>query len=119
MMRLAPGTQVWLSCRPTDLRKGFNGLAAQVKNVLDADPFSGHLFVFRGKRGDYVKILYWDGTGPVPVRQTAGAGPVCMAAGDRRAAAADAGATGAADRGHGLAADGGDGGAAASVGGMK
>jgi len=63
MMRLAPGTQVWLSCRPTDLRKGFNSLAGQVKNVLSADPFSGHLFVFRGKRGDYVKILYWDGTG--------------------------------------------------------
>ena len=63
MMHLAPGTQVWLSCRPTDLRKGFDGLAAQVKEVLRADPFSGHLFVFRGKRGDYVKALYWDGSG--------------------------------------------------------
>jgi transposase len=45
------------------MRKGFDGLAAQVKNVLSADPFSGHLFVFRGKRGDYVKLLYWDGSG--------------------------------------------------------
>jgi transposase len=63
MMQLAPGTKVWLACRPTDLRKGFNGLTAEVKNVLFADPFSGHLFVFQGKRGDYVKILYWDGTG--------------------------------------------------------
>jgi transposase len=63
MMPPAPGTQVWLACRPTDMRKGFNSLAAQVKNVLAADPFSGHLFVFRGKRGDYLKILYWDGTG--------------------------------------------------------
>jgi len=62
-MQLSHGTQVWLSCRPTDMRKGFDGLAAQVKEVLRADPFSGHLFVFRGKRGDYVKALYWDGTG--------------------------------------------------------
>ena len=63
MMQPAPGTQIWLSCRPTDMRKGFDGPAAQVKNVLLADPFSGHLFVFRGKRGDYVKILHWDGSG--------------------------------------------------------
>jgi transposase len=63
MMQLATGTQVWISCRPTDMRKGFNGLAAEVKNVLSADPFSGHLFVFRGKRGDYIKALYWDGSG--------------------------------------------------------
>jgi transposase len=63
MMHLAPGTQVWLACRPTDLRKGFNGLATRVSEVLLADPFSGHLFVFRGKRGDNVKILHWDGTG--------------------------------------------------------
>jgi transposase len=45
------------------MRKGFNGLAAQVKEVLRADPFSGHVFVFRGKRGDYVKVLHWDGSG--------------------------------------------------------
>ena len=63
MMQLAPGTQVWLACRPTDLRKGFNSLAALVQEVLHADPYSGHLFVFRGKRGDYLKSLYWDGTG--------------------------------------------------------
>jgi transposase len=63
MMQLATGTQVWISCRPTDMRKGFNGLAAEVKNVLAADPFSGHLFVFRGKRGDYIKVLHWDGSG--------------------------------------------------------
>lgn len=63
MMHLPPGTRVYLACRPTDMRKGFDGLVAQVSTVLHADPFSGHLFVFRGKRGDYVKILYWDGTG--------------------------------------------------------
>ncbi len=63
MMQLAVGTQVWLACRPTDMRKGFNGLAAQVKHMLRSDPFSGHVFVFRGKRGDYVKALHWDGSG--------------------------------------------------------
>lgn len=63
MKALAPGTRVYLACKPVDLRKGFNGLAAEVANVLQADPYGGHLFVFRGKRGDYMKVLYWDGTG--------------------------------------------------------
>lgn len=63
MMHLPPGTKVHLCCRPTDMRKGFDGLAAQVSNILHADPYCGHLFVFRGKRGDYVKILHWDGSG--------------------------------------------------------
>jgi transposase len=45
------------------MRYGFDGLAAQAQRVLDADPFSGHLFLFRGKRADYLKILYYDGTG--------------------------------------------------------
>lgn len=63
MMKLPANTRVYLSCRTTDMRKGFGGLAAEAQHVLNADPFSGHLFVFRGKRGDYVKILYWDGTG--------------------------------------------------------
>jgi transposase len=63
IMNLKPGTQVYLFCSAIDLRKGFNGLAALVSNVLRNDPYSGHLFVFRGKRGDYFKCLYWDGTG--------------------------------------------------------
>ena len=63
MIQLAPGTRVYLASRPVDLRKGFDGLSAQVAGVLEDDPFSGHLFVFRGKRGDYLKLLYWDGSG--------------------------------------------------------
>jgi transposase len=63
MIKLSTGTKIYLACRPTDMRRGFNGLSAQVANVLREDPYSGHLFVFRGKRGDYIKILYWDGTG--------------------------------------------------------
>jgi transposase len=63
MINFAQGTKVFLSCAPVDMRKGFNGLAAQVATVIKMDPFCGHLFVFRGKRGDYVKVLYWDGSG--------------------------------------------------------
>ena len=63
MIQFAPTTRVYLACRPVDLRKGLDGLAAQVANVLQADPFCGHLFLFRGKRGDYLKLVYWDGSG--------------------------------------------------------
>jgi transposase len=63
VISLAPGTKVFLACRPIDLRNGFDGLAAKAQQIIGADPFSGHLFLFRGKRGDYLKALYWDGTG--------------------------------------------------------
>jgi len=63
VISLAPGTKVFLACRPVDLRNGFDGLAAKAKQMIGADPFSGHLFLFRGKRGDYLKALYWDGSG--------------------------------------------------------
>ena len=56
-------TRVWLAAGHTDMRKGFDGLAAQVQTVLKADPFSGHLFLFRGRRGDLLKALWWDGQG--------------------------------------------------------
>jgi transposase len=63
MIQVAPGTKVYLCCKPVSMRKGFDGLSAEVASVLRFDPFSGHLFIFRGKRGDYVKVLYWDGSG--------------------------------------------------------
>ncbi len=47
------------------MRKGFDGLSAEFAQVLKADPFSSGMFVFRGKRGDYLKILTWDGSGLV------------------------------------------------------
>jgi len=67
VISLARGTKVFLACRPVDLRNGFDGLAAKVQQMIGADPFSGHLFIFRGKRGDYLKGLYWDGSGLVLV----------------------------------------------------
>ncbi len=55
MIAVAPGTRVYLACRPVSMRFGFDGLAAQVAHVLDVDPYSGHLFLFRSKRADYLK----------------------------------------------------------------
>lgn len=52
MLALPAGARVHLALGTTDMRKGFDGLAAQVQTVLKEDPFSGHLFLFRGRRGD-------------------------------------------------------------------
>lgn len=63
MIGFAPGARIWLVAGVTDMRKGFDGLAAQVQTAVREDPFSGHLFVFRGRRGDRVKVLWWEGDG--------------------------------------------------------
>ena len=63
MIGLPAGTKIWIVCGVTDMRKGFDGLAALVQLKLRENPFSGQLFVFRGRRGDRVKILWWDGDG--------------------------------------------------------
>lgn len=63
MIGLPAGTRVWLAAGVTDMRKGFDGLTALVQQRLGQDPFNGQLFVFRGRRGDLVKILSWDGQG--------------------------------------------------------
>jgi transposase len=63
MIALPPNARVWLAAGTTDMRKGFDGLAGLVQTQLAEDPFSGHLFVFRGRAGDRVKILWWSGDG--------------------------------------------------------
>lgn len=63
MIALAAGTRIWLAAGVTDMRRGMNGLSALVQTALGADPFAGHLFVFRGRRGDLVKLLWWSGDG--------------------------------------------------------
>jgi transposase len=63
MIGLPLGTRVWLAAGVTDMRKGMDGLAALVQTTLAENPFSGHVFVFRGKRGDLVKLLWWSGDG--------------------------------------------------------
>ena len=63
MIDLRAGTRIWLAAGVTDMRRGFQGLSAQVQTVLEQQPFSGHVFVFRGRRGDIVKVLWFDGDG--------------------------------------------------------
>ncbi|WP_147491564.1 IS66 family insertion sequence element accessory protein TnpB, partial [Burkholderia pseudomallei] len=63
MIGLPSHTKIWLAAGVTDMRSGFNRLAAKVQTVLERDPFSGHVFVFRGQRGDLVKVLWWSGDG--------------------------------------------------------
>jgi transposase len=63
MIPVPASTKIWLAAGVTDLRKGFDGLAARAEKVFEEDPFSGHLFVFRGRRGDLIKIIWWDTQG--------------------------------------------------------
>ena len=62
---IAPGSgvRVYLACGVTDMRKGIAGLSALVQEVLRQKPASGAVFVFRGRRGDRIKLLFWDGQG--------------------------------------------------------
>lgn len=63
MIPVPAQSKVWLAAGVTDMRKGFNGLSALAQTVLKEDPHSGHLFVFRGRRGDLLKVIWWDGQG--------------------------------------------------------
>jgi transposase len=59
------GVRILVATRPVDFRKGHDGLAALVSNVMGLNPFDGTVFVFRSKRYDRLKMLYWDGSGLV------------------------------------------------------
>ena len=63
MIELPKGTRIWIAAGATDLRRGFDGLSAQVQTILEKEPLSGHVFVFRGRRGDIVKLLWGDSDG--------------------------------------------------------
>jgi transposase len=63
MIAVPGGVRVWLASGPTDMRRGMNGLALQVQQVLKLNPHGGDLFVFRGKRGHLLKVLWADGLG--------------------------------------------------------
>jgi transposase len=65
MLNLPPSVRIWLCAQPVDLRKSFDSLAEVVRARLGGDPLSGHLFVFRNKSGDRLKLLYWDEDGYV------------------------------------------------------
>lgn len=63
MLSLPPAVRIFLASAPADGRRGIDGLAALVRESFGEDPLSGHLFVFRNRRGDRAKILYWDRSG--------------------------------------------------------
>lgn len=63
MIPVPSNTRVWLAAGVTDMRRGFNTLAAQADQVLAEGPYSGHMFVFRDRRGDLIKIIWWDTQG--------------------------------------------------------
>jgi transposase len=63
VIELRTGTKIWIAAGVTDMRRGFPGLSAQVQMLLQQQPYSGHVFVFRGRRGDQVKLLWFDGDG--------------------------------------------------------
>ena len=59
--------RVMVATKPVDFRKGMEGLATLVREAMQADPFCGTIYVFRAKRADRVKLIFWDGTGMVLV----------------------------------------------------
>jgi len=104
MITLPPKTHIWIAAGVTDLRRGFDGLSALVQSKLEQSPFSGHVFVFRGRRGDLIKLLWWDGDGLLSVRQAPGTWPFRVAASDGRQRGAEPGAAIDVARRHRLAA---------------
>ena len=63
MITLSPAVKIHVCIAPTDMRKGFDGLCGLAEHVLEQDPLSGHLFVFRNRTRDRLKVLYWGGHG--------------------------------------------------------
>jgi transposase len=63
MIALPSHTKIWIAAGVTDLRRGFTGLSALVQTKLEQNPLSGQVFIFRGRRGDLVKLIWFDGDG--------------------------------------------------------
>jgi transposase len=63
MIGLPSNTQIWIAAGVTDLRRGFDGLSALIQTKLEKSPLSGQVFIFRGRRGDLVKLIWFDGDG--------------------------------------------------------
>jgi transposase len=63
MIALPSNTQIWIAAGVTDMRRGFDGLSALIQTKLEKSPLSGQVFIFRGRRGDLVKLIWFDGDG--------------------------------------------------------
>ena len=91
MIALPAGTRIWIAAGVTDLRRGFTGLSGMVQTALSENPFSGHVFVFRGRRGDLIKLLWWDGDGLCLFAKRLETREIYLAASGERNGVADAG----------------------------
>ncbi|EDN7123534.1 IS66 family insertion sequence element accessory protein TnpB [Salmonella enterica] len=89
MITLPTGTRIWIIAGVTDMRCGFNGLASKVQNTLKDDPFSGHIFVFRGRSGKMMKILWADRDGLCLFAKRLERGLLRVASDPRRESASD------------------------------
>jgi transposase len=78
IISLPAGTNIWIAAGVTDMRRSFTGLSAVAQTVLEQNPYSGHVFVFRGRRGDLIKLLWWDGDGIWPARPREGLNQLSM-----------------------------------------
>ena len=63
MFNLSPTVRIFVCTKPTDMRRSFNGLLALVQSLINEDPFAGHLFLFRSRQGDFIKIFWFDQDG--------------------------------------------------------
>lgn len=63
MFNLSPTVRIFICTKPTDMRRSFTGLFALVQNLIHEDPFAGHLFLFRSRQGDFIKIFWFDQDG--------------------------------------------------------
>jgi IS66 Orf2 like protein len=84
MIAFPSGVRVCLATGDTDMRKGFASLALQVQEVLHRDPLSGHLFCFRGRRGNLLKVILARWSGRVPVHEASGTRTILVAESGRR-----------------------------------
>ena len=80
MLMPPQGVRILVATKPVDFRKGHDGLAALVQSTLAEDPFTGTVFVFRSKRAEQLKILFWDGSGLV-ISTAFASGRACISAG--------------------------------------
>lgn len=60
MFNLSPSVRIFVCTKPVDMHRSFNGLFSLVQSMIHQDPYSGHLFLFRSRRGDFIKMLWWD-----------------------------------------------------------
>ena len=90
MITFPANTRIWIAAGVTDMRRGFTGLSAMVQTALEQDPLSGHVFVFRGRRGDLIKAVVVRRRWTLPVCQTLGAWTLRVAEGRQRHGVADA-----------------------------